>query len=160
MIHISLICVGKIKENYFTAAIQEYAKRLQRYCKLSVIEVKDEATPDAPSPREEEQILAKEGQRILEKIPSSAHVTALCIEGKPMSSQAFAASIADFMANGVSQLAFVIGGSLGLSDAVKRRADQKLSFSPMTFPHQLMRVVLLEQIYRAMNINHGGKYHK
>lgn len=160
MIHISILCVGKIKEDYFTAAIREYTKRLQRYCKLTVIEVKDEATPDAPSPREAEQILAKEGQRILEKIPPAAQVTALCIEGKPMTSPAFAASIADFMANGGSRLVFVIGGSLGLSDAVKCRADQKLSFSPMTFPHQLMRIILLEQIYRAMNINHGGKYHK
>lgn len=160
MIHITLITVGKIKENYFTDAIAEYTKRLGRYCKCDLIEVRDEPTPDDPSPRERDLVLEKEGARILEKIPDHAWVTALCIEGKPLSSEAFAAQLAERATLGQGHQVFIIGGSMGLSQAVKSRADQKLSFSPMTFPHQLMRVILLEQIYRAFQINHGGKYHK
>lgn len=160
MLSITLVCVGKIKEKYFTAAIEEYTKRLQRYCKLSVIAVKDEPTPDAPSEREKQLILEKEGRRILEKIPDSAWVTALCIEGETLSSPELAKRISALAAGGNSHLVFMIGGSLGLSEEVKRRADLKLSFSPMTFPHQLMRVILLEQLYRAFTIDQGGKYHK
>ncbi len=160
MITITVICVGKIKEKYFTDAILEYQKRLQRYCKLELIEVPDEATPDNPSEREKNQVLEKEGERILKKIPDSAHVTALCIEGKQLSSEQLADQFSHLASSGVSHRVFVIGGSMGLCDAVKQRADMKLSFSPMTFPHQLMRVILLEQVYRAFNINHGGKYHK
>ncbi len=160
MQNITIVSVGKIKENYFTSAISEYAKRLQRYCKLNLFEVKDEPTPDAPSDREKNLVLEKEGQRILEKIPENAYVIALCIEGKTYSSEALAAYIDELAIAGNSHLVFLIGGSMGLSETVKKRANFKLSFSPMTFPHQLMRVILLEQIYRAFQINQGGKYHK
>ena len=160
MITITVVCVGKIKEKYFTDAISEYQKRLSRYCKLELLEVPDEATPDNPSMREKALVLEKEGERILKKIPDTAHVTALCIEGKQLSSEQLADNLSLLASSGVSHRVFVIGGSMGLSDAVKQRADMKLSFSPMTFPHQLMRVILFEQIYRAFTINHGGKYHK
>ncbi len=160
MRNITILCVGKIKETYFTDAILEYSKRLQRYCKLTLCEVKDEPTPDSPSDREKELILQKEGERILEKLPDSALVVALCIEGKTLSSESLASFIDQAAITGTSHLVFVIGGSLGLSQKVKNRADLKLSFSPMTFPHQLMRVILLEQIYRTFQINQGGKYHK
>lgn len=160
MINITIITIGKIKEKYFTSAIEEYSKRLSRYCKLEIIELKDEPTPDNPSERERDIVLQKEGARILEKIPVPAHVTALCIEGKQMSSEKFADNIVKLASNGESHQVFIIGGSMGLSSDVKARADFKLSFSEMTFPHQLMRVVLLEQLYRAFNINAGGKYHK
>ncbi len=157
---ITILCVGKIKEKYFTDAIAEYQKRLGRYCKLNIIEVPDEATPDHPSPKEKALILEKEGERIFKKIPSSSHVTALCIEGNELSSPELSENLAALAASGVSHRVFIIGGSLGLSDNVKARADLKLSFSPMTFPHQLMRVILLEQLYRALNLAGGGKYHK
>lgn len=160
MLNITVLCVGKIKEKYFTDAILEYKKRLSRYCKLELVEVPDEPTPDNPSVREKELVLEKEGEKILKKIPDSAHVTALCIEGKQLSSEALAKNISTLASSGVSHRVFIIGGSMGLSDAVKHRADMKLSFSPMTFPHQLMRVILLEQMYRAFNISQGGKYHK
>ncbi len=160
MLNITILCVGKIKETYFTDAIAEYSKRLSRYCKLSICEVKDEPTPDNPSPQEKALVLEKEGKRILEKIPDSAYVTALCIEGQTRSSESLASQIESLAAMGNSHFVFIIGGSMGLSDAVKNRANHKLSFSPMTFPHQLMRVILLEQIYRAFQINQGGKYHK
>ncbi|MBR5152322.1 MAG: 23S rRNA (pseudouridine(1915)-N(3))-methyltransferase RlmH [Clostridia bacterium] len=160
MTTITVITVGKIKEKYFTDAIKEYQKRLSRYCKLCLIEVPDEPTPDSPSPREKEQVLEKEGDRILKKIPDSAHVTALCIEGTQMSSEKLAENLDTLASSGVSHRVFIIGGSMGLSDAVKARANLKLSFSPMTFPHQLMRVILLEQIYRAFTISAGTKYHK
>ncbi len=160
MLNITLLCVGKIKESYFTDAISEYSKRLSRYCKLTICEMKDEPTPDNPSEQEKALILEKEGRRILEKIPDSAHVTALCIEGKSESSEKLADRIETLASSGNSHLVFIIGGSMGLSDKVKSRANHRLSFSPMTFPHQLMRVILLEQIYRAFQINQGGKYHK
>jgi len=160
MLNVTVITVGKIKESYFTDAIKEYQKRLSRYCKLELIEVPDEPTPDNPSERERAIVLEKEGERILKKIPDSAHVTALCIEGKQVSSEALADNLSSLASSGVSHRVFIIGGSMGLSDTVKRRADWKLSFSPMTFPHQLMRVILLEQIYRAFTISAGGKYHK
>ena len=160
MLNISIVCVGKLKEKYFTDAITEYSKRLSRYCKLSIHEVKDEPTPDNPSETDKKLILEKEGKRILEKIPETAYVTALCIEGKPESSEKLAEQIEKLATSGNSHLIYVIGGSLGLSNNVKNRADFHLSFSPMTFPHQLMRVILLEQIYRAFQINQGSKYHK
>ncbi len=160
MLNLTIICVGKIKEKFFTDAISEYTKRLKRYCKLQLCEVKDEPTLDYPSSAEKELILQKEGNRILEKIPESAYVIALCIEGITLSSEKLASKIADLATQGTSHIVFIIGGSMGLSKEVKDRADTKLSFSPMTFPHQLMRVILLEQIYRALNINQGGKYHK
>lgn len=160
MINISVLCVGKIKEKYFTSAIEEYLKRLTRYANLNIIEVKDEPTPDNPSPREKEVVLEKESSRILEKIPDNAFVVALCIEGRQMSSEKLAEKISTLASQGESRLVFVIGGSMGLADEVKNRANLKLSFSEMTFPHQLMRVILLEQLYRAFSIQNGGKYHK
>ncbi len=160
MINITLITVGKIKEKYFTDAIAEYSKRLSRYCKLSIIELKDEPTPDNPSENEKQAVLKKEGARILEKIPKSCFVVPLCIEGKQKSSEELADFIQKTATDGNNEIVFIIGGSMGICDEVKNKADFKLSFSKMTFPHQLMRVVLLEQIYRAFNIADGGKYHK
>lgn len=160
MINITVIAVGKLKEKFFTQAIEEYSKRLSRYCKLEIIELKDEPTPDNPTEREKELVLEKESQKILEKIPSSAYVTALCIEGKQMSSEELSQNISSLASMGESHLVFIIGGSMGLYHKVKERANHKLSFSKMTFPHQLMRVILLEQIYRAFTISSGGKYHK
>lgn len=160
MLNVSVIAVGKIKEKYFTDAVAEYSKRLKRYCKLNLIEVKDEPTPDNPSDREKELVLKTEGERIAAKIPKSAFVVALCIEGEMKTSEKLAEFIQKTASDGNSEIVFVIGGSMGICDEVKKRADLKLSFSPMTFPHQLMRVILLEQIYRAFNISDGGKYHK
>ena len=160
MVNVNLVVVGKIKEKYFSSAIDEYSKRLGRYFRISICELKDEATPDNPSDKERDGVLEKEGIRILEKIPDKSYVIALCIEGKQLSSVDLAKKIDSLSLSGSGNITFVIGGSLGLSDSVKKRADFKLSFSPMTFPHQLMRVILLEQLYRAFNISAGGKYHK
>lgn len=157
---ITLITVGKIKEKYFTDAIAEYAKRLSRYCKLEIVEVADEKTPDGASESLENQIKEKEGERILSKIPENAYVIALAIEGKQLDSEELANKMEQWNVNGISHLVFVIGGSLGLSSKVLSRADFKLSFSKMTFPHQLMRVVLLEQIYRSFRIRNNEPYHK
>lgn len=157
---ITIACVGRIKEKFYTAAVDEYQKRLGRYCNFRIAEVKDEAIPDSPSEKEALKILEKEGNKLLDKIPSGAYVIALCIEGKQLSSEALAEKISSAALAGNSKLCFIIGGSLGLSDTVKQRADFKLSFSPMTFPHQLMRVILSEQIYRAYTIISGQKYHK
>ena len=157
---ITLITVGKIKEKYFTDAIAEYAKRLSRYCKLEIIEVADEKTPDGASEALENQIKEKEGERILSKVPDSAYVIALAIEGKQLSSEELADKMEKWNVGGISHLVFIIGGSLGLTPKVLNRADYKLSFSKMTFPHQLMRVVLLEQIYRSFRIRNNEPYHK
>ena len=157
---ITLITVGKIKERFFEEAIGEYSKRLSRYCKLDIIQVADEKTPDGAGEALERQIKEKEGQRILSNIKEGAYVIALAIEGKMLSSEALAAKIQKLGVDGVSQIVFVIGGSLGLSMEVMKRADYALSFSPMTFPHQLMRVVLLEQIYRSYRMISGEPYHK
>lgn len=157
---ITVVCVGKIKEKYFTMAIDEYSKRLSRYCKLNIIEVPDEKTPDQASEAEELQIKKKEGERILSNIKDQAYVIALAIQGKMLDSVELAKKLESLGTYGDSQIVFVIGGSLGLSDEVLARANMKLSFSPMTFPHQLMRVVLLEQVYRAYRINYGEPYHK
>lgn len=157
---ITLITVGKIKEKYFTDAIAEYAKRLSRYCKLEIVEVADEKTPDGASESLENQIKEKEGERILSKVPDNAYVVALAIEGKQLDSEELAEKMEKWNVNGVSHLVFIIGGSLGLTPKVLNRADFKLSFSKMTFPHQLMRVVLLEQIYRSFRIRNNEPYHK
>lgn len=157
---ITLITVGKIKEKYFTDAIAEYAKRLSRYCKLEMIEVADEKTPDGASESLENQIKEKEGERILTKIPDGACVVALAIEGKQLDSEALADKMEKWNVGGISHVVFIIGGSLGLSGKVLSRADFKLSFSKMTFPHQLMRVILLEQIYRSFRIRNHEPYHK
>ena len=157
---ITLITVGKIKEKYFTDAIAEYAKRLSRYCKLEIIELADEKTPDGASEALDNQIKEKEGERILSKVPDSAYVVALAIEGKQLSSEELADKMEKWNVGGISHLVFIIGGSLGLTPKVLNRADYKLSFSKMTFPHQLMRVVLLEQIYRSFRIRNNEPYHK
>lgn len=157
---IRLVTVGKIKERYFEDAIAEYAKRLSRYCKLDIIQVADEKTPDGAGAALEKQIKDKEGQRILSNIKDGAYVIALAVEGKMLSSEEMASKLQKLGVDGVSQIVFVIGGSLGLSDEVMKRADYALSFSKMTFPHQLMRVVLLEQVYRSFRIIGGEPYHK
>lgn len=160
MQHIQILCVGGLKESYLREACAEYVKRLRNFCDLKIIEVDEERVPDNPSPKQIELALEKEGERILAKVPKNAEVFALCIEGKKLSSQGFADFIAYNAAMGVSHPVFVIGGSWGLSPAVKRRAMLKMSMSNMTFPHQLARVMLCEQIYRAFQIQIGSKYHK
>lgn len=157
---ITLITVGKIKEKFYTDAIAEYSKRLSRYCKLEIIQVADEKTPDKASETEERLIKEKEGERILAQIKDGAYVIALAIDGQMLDSEQLAARIEQLGVSGKSQIVMIIGGSLGLSDAVMKRADYKLSFSKMTFPHQLMRVILLEQIYRSYRIISNEPYHK
>ena len=157
---ITVITVGKIMEKYLEDAIAEYSKRLSRYCKLEIIQVADEKTPDRASEVVETQIKDKEGERILSHIKDTAYVVALAIEGKMISSEELAELIDGLGVRGESHIQFVIGGSLGLSKKVLERADYKLSFSRMTFPHQLMRVILLEQIYRSYRIVNGEPYHK
>lgn len=157
--NINIICVGKIKEKYFTDAVKEYAKRMSRFARFEIIEVADEKIPDNASEKEIEQIKDKEGKKILSKIKSSDCVVALCIEGRELSSEELADKI-DKITMTSSTLDFIIGGSLGLSDEVKRAAQLRLSFGAMTLPHQLMRVVLSEQIYRAFKIIHNESYHK
>lgn len=160
MLKITVIAVGKIKEKFLTAAIDEYSKRLSAYCNFEVIEVKDEKTPDNPTEVEKNAVLDREAERILQKIPKGAKVITLCVEGKQMTSEKFAGLIDDCGIKGVSHIVFVIGGSMGLSEKVKSLSDTRLSFSQMTFPHMLMRVILAEQIYRGFTIISGKTYHK
>ena len=157
---ISIITVGKIKEKYFTMAIEEYSKRLSRYIKLDIIEVADEKTPDGASYTEEEQIREKEGERILKNVKDDAYVITLEIEGSMLDSVELSKKINSIGVSGKGHITFIIGGSLGLCKSVKNRADYMLSFSKMTFPHQLMRVILLEQIYRSYRILNNEPYHK
>lgn len=157
---IILITVGKIKEKYLRDAISEYRKRLSRYCKLEIVEVADEKTPDQASEAVDENIRAKEGERILKYIKDDMYVITLEIGGKMLSSEEFARQIETLGVQGKSSIAFVIGGSIGLGKEVLKRSDYALSFSKMTFPHQLMRVILLEQVYRAYRIINGEPYHK
>ncbi len=157
---ITVVAVGKIKEKFYTQAIEEYTKRLSRYCKLQIVQVQDEKTPDEASEREETQIKDREGDKILRALPEDAYVIALAINGKTYDSPGLARHMEQLMTGGRSHIAFVIGGSLGLSDQVLSRADEKLSFSALTFPHQLMRVILLEQVYRSFRIINHEPYHK
>ena len=157
---ITVLCVGKVKEKFFTDAIKEYSKRLSRYCKLEIVEVADEKTPDGASELVVSQIKEKEAERMEKYLPDSAYVIALAIEGKKLTSEKLAEKIDSRGISGTSHLVFLIGGSLGMSDRLLKRADYLLSFSDMTFPHQLMRVILLEQIYRSYRIIHGEPYHK
>lgn len=157
---ITVAAVGKIKERYFVDALAEYSKRLSRYCKLDMIQVADEKTPDKASEAEERLIKEKEGERLLAQIKDGAYVIALAIDGAMLDSVELSEKIEKLGVTGTSQIVFVIGGSLGLSDQVLARADYKLSFSKMTFPHQLMRVILLEQIYRGYKISSREPYHK
>ena len=157
---INVICVGKLKEKYLKDAIDEYSKRLKRFCTFSITELPDEKISDNPSEAEEKKILKTEGEKILKCIQQDDYVFSLCVEGKEISSEKFANELSNLMLSGKSTVDFVIGGSLGLDDAVKNRSDFRLSFSPMTFPHQLMRVILCEQVYRCFKINSNEKYHK
>jgi len=157
---ITILTVGKIKEKYFTAAIAEYTKRLSRYCKLEVIEVADEKTPDNASEHEEDLIRAKEGDRLKKYIKNGTYIISLAIQGKQTTSEGFAEKIHNLGLKGESHIIFIIGGSIGIDQNILNNSDELLSFSKMTFPHQLMRVVLLEQIYRAYRIINGEPYHK
>ncbi len=157
---ITVICVGKLKEKYWTAAVSEYSKRLSRFCRLQVIEVADEPAPEPVRAGDRERILSKEAERIRKKIPAGSHVTALAVDGKPFSSEEFSAWMDGLRVSGISSLTLLIGGSLGIHEDLLRESDMRLSFSRMTFPHQLMRVITLEQIYRAFKISSGEPYHK
>ena len=157
---VTIICEGKLKEKYLRDACAEYAKRLSAYCKLNIIELNPHRISENPSAAEIDAVLEAEAKEILAKIPNTAKVYAMCIEGKQMSSEKLSKEISSCAVQGFNNIVFIIGGSHGLSDSVKKRADFKLSMSEMTFPHQLARVMLLEQIYRAFQISSGGKYHK
>jgi 23S rRNA (pseudouridine1915-N3)-methyltransferase len=158
--NIKILCVGKIKEKFYRDAIAEYVKRLSRYCKLSIVEVADEKTPDRSSDAEENQIREREAARLLAQIRDTDHVIALAIDGKTYDSPGLAGHLEQLAVSGKSSLTFVIGGSLGLDTSVLARANERLSFSAMTFPHQLMRVILLEQVYRSFRIINHEPYHK
>jgi 23S rRNA (pseudouridine1915-N3)-methyltransferase len=158
--NISIIGVGKVKENFMVKAIDEYTKRLSRYCKLNIIEVPDEKAPENLSEKEMEQVKNAEGESILKHVKEGMYIIALDIQGKMLSSEELADKMEKLGLQGNSSIAFIIGGSLGLSDEVRKRADFRLSFSPMTFPHQLMRVILLEQVYRGFRIMKNEPYHK
>ncbi len=157
--NIQILTVGKLKEKYLGDAVAEYKKRLSRFCKISITELTDVKIPDRASLKEQEMVLKKEGDAILASISASAYVVALCIEGGQLSSQAFAETLSRLAIDGKSDICFIIGGSLGLSNEVKSRANMQLSFSKMTFPLQLMRVILFEQIYRCFKILEGSAYH-
>jgi 23S rRNA (pseudouridine1915-N3)-methyltransferase len=159
-VNIGIISIGRLKEKYLKQGIAEYLKRLGPYTKVEIIELPDEKAPENLSEAEMEQVKRAEGERILSKIAYDTHVIALAIDGKQQSSEELAKTIDQLATYGKSKIAFVIGGSLGLSNEVLSRADTKLSFSKMTFPHQLMRLILLEQVYRAFKINRGEPYHK
>jgi 23S rRNA (pseudouridine1915-N3)-methyltransferase len=159
-VNISIVTVGKLKEKYLKMGIDEYLKRLNSYAKVEVIEVTDEKAPEELSELEMIQVKQKEGERILAKISQDTYVIALAINGKMQSSEELADTLDKLATYGKSKIAFVIGGSLGLSEEVLKRANEKLSFSKMTFPHQLMKLILVEQIYRAFRINRNEPYHK
>lgn len=157
---ITILCVGKIKESFYREAVGEYVKRLGKYCRLEIVEVADEKTPDRASAAEEEQIREREAQRLLARLEERSFVCTLEIRGRRYTSEGFAEVIRRAALDGQSHIVFVIGGSLGLHEKVLKRSDLAISFSDMTFPHQLMRIILCEQIYRAYRIIHGEPYHK
>lgn len=160
MLRVTVLCVGRLKEGYLRDACAEYAKRLGGFCRLQVVEVEEARVPDNPSARQIEAALREEGRRLLAKLPGGAAVIALCIEGRELSSPEFSRLLDKLAVEGASDVALVIGGSWGLSQEVKDAARLRLSMSPMTFPHQLARVMVLEQLYRGLQIAAGGKYHK
>ncbi len=160
MLHIHIVHVGTIKEKYLTDALAEYEKRLSAYCTVNNISIKDERLPQNPSESEISAAVEKEGEKILAALPSKSYNIALCVEGMQMTSETFSEKLTALKRDGFSDISFIIGGSDGLSDKVKNACQMRLSVSKMTFPHQLMRVILEEQIYRALNIAAGGKYHK
>ena len=157
---VTLLCVGKLKEPFYAAAVAEYQKRLTRHCKLEIVELTEQKLPDNPSPAEIAQALEKEAAAITERLPKGGAVIAMCIEGKTCSSEELSRRMAEFAVAGKTQVTFLIGGSVGLDEELKRQADWRLSMSPMTFPHHMARIMLLEQIYRAYQIQQGTRYHK
>ena len=157
---VTILCVGKLKEKFYAEAVAEYSKRLKRHCTLEIIELPESRLPEAPSPAEIRQALAAEAALIEARLPKGGALIAMCIEGKELSSPALAEKVEQFGLSGASQLTFLIGGSVGLDAALKQKADLRLSMSPMTFPHHLARIMLLEQIYRAYQILSGSRYHK
>ena len=160
MLDISLICVGKLKERFYIEASSEYIKRLGAYCRLTVVELSESRRPSNPSEKDISLALEREADAVISAIPKGAAVISLCIEGKELSSEALSEKLGQLASSGVSRIAFIIGGSDGLSERVKSLSTLRLSMSPMTFPHHLARIMLLEQLYRAFNIMSGGKYHK
>ena len=158
--NIRIICIGKLKEKYWTDAVGEYSKRIKRFSGLEIVELKESPLPSNPSPKDEEKVKEEEAKEILRTIRPNEYVVTLEINGNPLTSEELASKVADLGLTGHPDIAFVIGGSLGLGAEVSKRADFKLSFSNMTFPHQLMRVILLEQIYRSFKINNHETYHK
>jgi 23S rRNA (pseudouridine1915-N3)-methyltransferase len=160
MLNVTVICVGKMKEKFYIEAAGEYQKRLKGYCKLTLIELPEEKLPQSPTLGQIQAALDKEYEAILQKLPKSGRVVAMCVEGVPMSSPELSQTLGGWMVSGASDVTFVVGGSYGLSPRVKKRADLRLSMSEMTFPHHLARVMLLEQIYRAFKIQEGSGYHK
>lgn len=157
---IKIICIGKLKEKYLKDGILEYTKRLTRFCKTEIIEITDEKIPDNASKAQEDLILKTEGEKILKHIQKGEYIISLCVEGKNISSTELADKMSNITLSGTSTITFIIGGSLGIYEKIKNLSDFKLSFSKMTFPHQLMRLILLEQIYRAFKINSNEEYHK
>ena len=160
MLSVRLICVGKLGEKFWKAACDEYVKRLGGYCRIEIVELPEQKLPQSPTAGQIDRALESEARLIAGKLPPGAAVIALCVEGQTMSSEQLARTIGDLTVAGTSRLAVVIGGSCGLAESVKRAARLRLSMSPMTFPHHLARVMVLEQLYRALNILEGGKYHK
>ena len=160
MQRVTVLCVGKLKEKFYLEAAAEYVKRLQRFCKLELVELPESRLPESPSPAEVQRALAAEAAAIRERLPRGGAIIALCIEGKPCSSVELSRRMEELAVAGKTQLTFLIGGSVGLDESLQRQADWRLSMSPMTFPHHLARIMLLEQIYRAYQISAGTKYHK
>lgn len=160
MQRVTVLCIGKLKEKFYLEAAAEYVKRLQRFCKLELVELPESRLPESPSPAEVQRALAAEAAAIRERLPKGGAVIALCIEGKPCSSVELSRRMEELAVAGKTQLTFLIGGSVGLDESLKQQADWRLSMSPMTFPHHLARIMLLEQIYRAYQISAGTKYHK
>ena len=157
---VTVLCVGKLTEKFYIDACAEYQKRLTRHCKLDLVELPAQRLPEDPSPAEIEATLAKEADAIAEKLPRGGTVIALCVEGRTLSSEQLSDTLARYAAQGISQVTCLVGGSFGLHERIKARADLRLSMSPMTFPHHLARVMLLEQLYRAYQIQGGTRYHK
>ena len=160
MQRVTVLCVGKLKEKFYLEAAAEYVKRLQRFCKLELVELPESRLPESPSPAEVQRALAAEAAAIRERLPKGGAVIALCIEGKPCSSVELSRRMEELAVAGKTQLTFLIGGSVGLDESLKQQADWRLSMSPMTFPHHMARIMLLEQLYRAYQIAAGTKYHK
>ena len=157
---VTILCVGKLKEKFYTEASAEYLKRLQRHCKCEIVELAEYRLPEDPSPAEIQKALETEAEAVREKLPRGGAIIAMCIEGKTCSSEEMARRLNDYAVQGKTQLTFLIGGSVGLHQSLKEQADWRLSMSPMTFPHHMARVMLLEQIYRAYQIQQGTRYHK